>query len=284
MASNLRRHQRWRTCSQAKAPRPCGDLSQSTLPSRLRRSIAGLVQGSVRRPEKGFQHPDLDKAWAEYDASVEAVAELVEGFLRSQFEAATEAGDLDSALRWRAANEQFKSDGTVPEGVDNPKTGPASAPREGAVPVASRIKQANERLEKAYESVEKALVKTVELEKAKTARRERIALLAEPRRVPEARAGRDALEGKWVYEGWDGFVANVEIRKNGSVIWRVGDSVDSKWLTRLDDTTFLISDERGKKGRDGWVVVRLTGGDKKVCICDDWNSGEFYAVLKKIRD
>jgi tetratricopeptide (TPR) repeat protein len=119
--------------------------------------------GTVARPADGVQHPDLDKAWAEYDAAVTKAAEGIQAAINKQFDAATTKGDLDAAEKWQAALEKFEKAGEVPAESET-KAAVSSA--------ASEYKKAREELSKAYETVVKALTMDKKIAEAKAARDE----------------------------------------------------------------------------------------------------------------
>jgi hypothetical protein len=119
--------------------------------------------GTVVRPQDGVQHPDLDKAWAEYDAVVTKAAEGIKAAITKQFDASTAKGDLDAAEKWQAAMEKFEKAGEVP----------AETEVKAAVSVAvADYKKAKEALDKAYEAVVKALTVEKNIADAKAARDE----------------------------------------------------------------------------------------------------------------
>jgi hypothetical protein len=142
----------------------------------------GRLQGTLVRPQGGVQHPDLDKAWSEYDKQMQAVAEAIERAIDKEFNAAVEAGDLDAALKWKTAGERFQKEGRIPEGLDdeNAKGKPKSKPQKPEVSPQSQIVEAQKQLATAYEAVEKGLVRSRELEKAKQVRAESVAGFGQP--------------------------------------------------------------------------------------------------------
>ena len=135
---------------------------------------AERIQGAVVRPKVGVQHPDLDEAWAKYVAQIEAVAKLVEEAIKRELNAAAAAGDLDATLKWKTAGEQFQKNGRIPEGLDGQK--PQGRPKPRPPSPQWLVVEAQGRLAKAYEAVEKELVKSLDLEKAKQVRSERESL------------------------------------------------------------------------------------------------------------
>ena len=119
--------------------------------------------GPLARPNDGVQHPDLDKAWAEYDAVVAKAGEGIKAAITKQFDAATAKGDLDAAEKWQSSLEKFEKAGEVPS------EGEAKAAVSAAV---ADYKRAKEELSKAYEFVVKALTMEKKIEEAKLARDE----------------------------------------------------------------------------------------------------------------
>jgi hypothetical protein len=139
---------------------------------------AGRIHGAIARPKDGVQHPDIDAAWAEYDKQIETAAQAIEQAIEKELNAAAAAGDLDAALIWKTAGEQFRKDGRIPEGLDGQKPQGRSKPRPAKSESSpqSLVVDAQGRLARAYEAVEKELVKSLDLEKAKQVRSERESL------------------------------------------------------------------------------------------------------------
>lgn len=155
------------------AQQPTGTTTLEDMASTAESSEAGGQHAAVRpqgtfvRPRNGVQHPDLDKAWAEYDAAVANVAESIKASIAKQFDAATDKGDLDAAEKWQAALENFEKDGELPTENDT------KAAVSGAV---ADYKKAKDELAKAYEPVVKALTKEKKIAEAKVARSELAAI------------------------------------------------------------------------------------------------------------
>ncbi len=141
---------------------------------------SGRIQGAVARPRDGVQHPDLDKAWAEYDEQIETAAKAIEQAIEKQLNAAAASGDLDAALKWKRAGEQFQKDGQIPEVLDGsmPQGRPKPRPTKPETSPQSLVAEAQARLAKTYEAVEKQLVKSLDLDRAKQVRSERDCFLA----------------------------------------------------------------------------------------------------------
>ena len=119
--------------------------------------------GTVTRPKDGVNHPDLDKAWADYDAVVTKAAEGIRAAIAKQFDAATAKGDLDAAEKWQNALEKFEKAGELP------------ADKEAKAAVSAAVvdyKKAREELTKAYGTVVKALTVEKRIAEAKAVRRE----------------------------------------------------------------------------------------------------------------
>lgn len=138
----------------------------------------GRIQGAVARPKNGVQHPDLDAAWREYVKQIEEAAKEIEEAIETELSKVAAAGDLDAALKWKTAGEQFKKDGRIPEGLDGqkPQGRPRARPTNLDPSPQSRVVEAQERLAAAYVTVEKGLVKNLDLETAKQVRSERESL------------------------------------------------------------------------------------------------------------
>jgi len=135
--------------------------------------------GTLTRPKDGVQHPDLDKAWAEYDASVSKVTASIKAATTKQFDAAAAKGDLDTAEKWQATLEKFE------------KTGELPTEKETKMAVSAAVveyKKAKEELGTAYESVVKALTMEKKIAEAKAVRGEHTTLdtmASVPKRVLE---------------------------------------------------------------------------------------------------
>jgi tetratricopeptide (TPR) repeat protein len=188
--------------------------------------------GTVARPKDGVKHPDLDKAWADYDTVVAKAAESIKAAISKQFDAAAGKGDLDAAEKWQAALEKFEKAGEVP----------AEAETKAAVSAAvADYKKAKEELGRAYESVVKALTTEKKIAEAKDVRDEILRLTPKEFGKQQAKAaGRTLLQetarhfvGRWRNQ----FGQIVEIRDDGTVIVK-GDSRDpwsGKWHLDVND-------------------------------------------------
>jgi tetratricopeptide (TPR) repeat protein len=198
----------------------------------------GRIQGAVTRPKDGVQHPDLDKAWAEYDAVVAKAAEGIKAAINKQFDAATAKGDLDAAEKWQAALEKFEQAGEVP----------ADTATKAAVGAAvAEYKKATDQLSKAYEAVVKTLTIEKKIAEAKTVRGEGVAVIGvqahQDAGKKEQKLNDDVATriltlfiGRWRFEN-----GNVEEIAPGGVYLINGNPLDpwgGRW--RLD-----LSDPRG---------------------------------------
>lgn len=119
--------------------------------------------GTLTRPKDGVQHPDLDKAWEEYEAAVFEAAEGIRTAIAKQFDAATEKGDLDAAEKWQAAAEQFEKAGALPNATE------LKTPVNTAV---GDYRKAKDQLVKTYDAVVKALTMDKDIQFAKRVREE----------------------------------------------------------------------------------------------------------------
>ena len=119
--------------------------------------------GTVTRPKDGVKHPDLDKAWIDYDVAVGKAAESIKAAINKQFDAATAKGDLDAAEKWQNALEKFEKAGVVPMEKET----------ETAVSDAiADFTKAKEELTKVYEAMVKALTMEKRIDEAKAVRGE----------------------------------------------------------------------------------------------------------------
>ncbi len=117
--------------------------------------------GTLVRPEDDVRHPDLDKAWAEYDAAVAKAAERIKAAIAKQFNAAVAKGDLDTAEKCQAILKKFEKAGEMPTSTE------AKAAVNAAV---ADFKKAKDKLAAAYESVVKGLTMEKKIAEAKAVR------------------------------------------------------------------------------------------------------------------
>jgi len=111
------------------------------------------LQGTLLRPTAGHQHPDLNKTWADYEATIKDAEGPVRDALAKLFDAAADKGDLDTAEKWQQALDAFDKSGELPTDKDA-KAAVTNFQRE--------MKTARDNLGKSYQ----ALVKTLTSEKA----------------------------------------------------------------------------------------------------------------------
>jgi hypothetical protein len=119
--------------------------------------------GTVTRPKDGVEHPDLEKAWATYDAKVKKAAEAIRAAITKQVEAASDKGDLAGVEKLQAISEKFDKDGEVPSQPDL-KAGVRA-------PVAD-YKKAKDELASAYKDVVARLTMEKKIPLAKAVRDE----------------------------------------------------------------------------------------------------------------
>jgi hypothetical protein len=188
------------------------DAEQSAAPAEANGIDAGpkRPEGTVSRPKDGVQHPDLDKAWADYDAAVAKAAERIKAAISKQFDAATAKGDLDPAEKWQLALEKFEKAGEVPADTE------ARAAVNAAV---ADYNKAKDKLFEAYEDVVKSLTMEKKIAEAKAARNEKATLgkvleafigVAAGRRTPKSSKMNEATRrqkilaafiGSWINDG-----------------------------------------------------------------------------------
>ena len=114
--------------------------------------------GTVTRPRDGVQHPDLDKAWADYDLAVANATESIKVAIAKRFEAATNKGDLEAAEKFQAALEKFESLGELPAGTEL---------KAAVVAAVADFKEASGSLSKTYADVKRSLTKEKDLTTAR---------------------------------------------------------------------------------------------------------------------
>ena len=141
--------------------------------------------GTVARPKDGVQHPDLDKAWADYDAAIAKVADSIRAAIAEQFDAATAKGDLDAAEKWQAALEKFEKAGEVPA---------ESETKAVLIAAVADYKKAKKELSTVYEAVVKSLTIEKKITEAKDVRGELVGLNKSEAVAPKP----TEVEGKWI--------------------------------------------------------------------------------------
>lgn len=116
--------------------------------------------GTLARPKDGVQHPNLDKAWTEYDAAVAKAAEGIRAAITKQFDRAAEDGKLELAEKWQAIGAAFEKEGALPKEKESEKE---------VKNASEAFARASESLKKAYEQVKKALTMDKKLAEARAA-------------------------------------------------------------------------------------------------------------------
>ncbi len=124
-------------------------------------------KGALARPKNGVQHPDLDQAWAEYDAVVSKATQSIRASVTKQFDAAVEKGDLDTAEKWQGALAKLEKDGEIPTTTET-KTAVSAA--------ATGFKKGKDELTKAYDVVVKTLTMQKKITEAMAVRNEKRSL------------------------------------------------------------------------------------------------------------
>lgn len=208
--------------------------------------------GTVARLRNGVQHPDLDKAWADYDAAVAKVTEEMRAAINKQFDAATAKGDLDAAEKWQVIGEKFEKAGELPAEKE------IKAAVSGAL---AELKKAGDELTKAYEDVVKALTIEKKIADAKAVRDElRLTSVGNtpalkphaPAQAKQKNAPAEAMPtivGKWE---WDGRV--LAFLPDGTT------NEGHRW--RYDKATGLYSfswNALGELSKDGRSLTELFG-------------------------
>jgi len=205
--------------------------------------------GTVARPKNGVRHPDLDKAWAEYDSIVAKVTEDVSAAINREYQSAVNKGDLDTAEKWERVAKKFSSEGECQLEKELGAIGKKSA---------LKLKSAHTALEKAYDSVVKALTIEKKITQAKAAKSEFAGLASAVQETAKARE-QAAVFAKFVavWRWPDG--GTEEIRADGAWITR-GDPNDrwsGKWVVDPQDPKGLCVVRTTNGGRKGPVTQRF---------------------------
>jgi hypothetical protein len=196
----------------AQQPPGAATLETSVSGDDSKAKTAGTVRpaGTLVRPQDGVQHPDLDKAWTEYDAAVAKVTESIKAIIAKQFDAATEKGDLDAAEKWQVIGENFAESGKLPTATETKATVSAAV---------AEYKKAREELTNAYEAVVKVVTTEKKIKDARAVKNE----LAELLSGTQAQAALEAvflsdLQERDVFVGHGAFGKNEDLGYQGFAI------------------------------------------------------------------
>jgi hypothetical protein len=211
--------------------------------------------GTLFRPKDGVQHPDLDKAWAEYDGVVTKAAEGIKAAITKQFDAATAKGDLDAAEKWQVIGEKFEKSGELPTETET----------KAAVSTAvADYKKAKEELAKAYEAVVKALTMEKKIVEAKAARDEARGIEGglgslEDTRVAGERAGEQrAIKWSVLFRSRNPAHWNRKIDSEGSFAIPLKDAPAGVRYLRLkresNDSVVIVGITNEQLGADGAIA------------------------------
>jgi len=137
--------------------------SKAVMPAAQVEPLIVRPRVTLVRPKDGVRHPDLDKAWLEYDAAIATATEGIKDAINKRLDAAVAKGDLDDAKKWQAALGELEGTG-VP---------PACAETKSAVSAAiTRYAKASSELTEAYQAVVVKLTMDNELVAAESVRDE----------------------------------------------------------------------------------------------------------------
>lgn len=223
--------------------------------------------GTVARPKDGVKHPDLDKAWADYDAAVEKAAEGIRAAIAKQFDVATSKGDLDAAEKWQKAQGKFERAGEVPADTDT---------RSAVTSAFADYKRAKDELLKTYESVVKSLTMEKNIAQAKVVRDESRRLSESgPATVAVRKPAAHDIEGVW---RWGKHA--MAFYPNGTAKEffpdKGGNPLSGRWNAAAEKEVNLLLD-------NGYVVdCVLAGGDSMVASCQSPEARKHEVLAKKI--
>lgn len=222
--------------------------------------------GTVTRPKDGVQHPDLDKAWADYDAAVLKVTESLKAAIAKQFDAATAKGDLDAAEKWQKAQEKFERAGEVPAETDT-KSAVTSA--------VADYKRAKDEILKAYESVVKSLTMEKNIVQAKVVRDESRRLSESgPVPVPVPKPVAHVVEGVWRW-GKHAMVFYPNGTAKEFFPDKGGNPTSGRWNAAAEKEVSLRLD-------NGYVVACALAGDSMIASCQSPEGRKHDVVAKKL--
>ena len=212
--------------------------------------------GTVIRAKDGVQHPDLDKAWADYDAAVAKASKGIQAAIAKQFDAAAAKGDLDAADKWQEIGEKFEKAGELPAEKET-KTAVSDA--------IADFKKAHEKLTKAYEDAVKTLTMEKKIADAKAVRNESLLIAASPsgsetpqaattrnRKQPEAKTTKvPSMKGAWLLSNG---TTHVITQRDNNIGWAGQDNGFTYVVTcEWDGERFVGVCQRTNK-RDGCVT------------------------------
>lgn len=205
--------------------------------------------GTVARPKNGVRHPDLDKAWAEYESIVAKVTEDVAAAIKKEFQAAVTKGDLDTAEKWEGVAKKFASDG------DCQLEEALGAIGKRAV---LKLRSAHVALEKAYDSVVRALTMEKKIAQAKAAKSEFLALASTAQAAVKAKENQKAAARFIGFWCWPEGITE-EVRADGAWISRgdPNDQYSGKWVLDLQDP-------------NGPCVIRTINGGRRGPKTERW--------------
>jgi hypothetical protein len=133
--------------------------------------------GVLARLNDGAQHPDLDKAWSDYEVATAKVTETIRSAINKQFDAAAAKGDLDAAEKWQDLLHNFEKVGELPT-VNETKA--------VVITALADYKKARDELAKAYEAVVKTLTTERRITEAKEVRDEWLSMAKQSESDAEA--------------------------------------------------------------------------------------------------
>jgi hypothetical protein len=223
--------------------------------------------GIVTRPKDGVQHPDLDKAWVDYEAAVAKVGEGIRAAIAKQFDAAATKGDLDAAEKWQKAQERFESSGEVPAETDLKSAVSSSV---------ADYKRAKDELTKAYDALVKSLTMEKNIVQAKVVRDEMRRLSeSRPAPVPSPKPVAHSVEGVWRW-GRHAMVFYPNGTAKEFFPDKGGNPLGGRWNAAAEKEVNLRLD-------NGYVVAcALAGGDSMVASCQSPEGRKHEVLAKKV--
>lgn len=193
---------------------PTAQTPASTPPTGAAAGVPKRPAGTAVRPQGGIQHPDLDKAWADYEAAIAKTSGGIKAAIDKQFDTVTAKGDLDAAEKWDAIRRNFETRGSIPDETET----------KAAVEAAQKSLASSRReLHEAYTELTKTLTQARKLVEAREVANEGRAIAGD---AQPAVAKPDPVVGKWRWSVNGKELPGAEFEPEGKIAGRP----DSSWL------------------------------------------------------
>jgi hypothetical protein len=145
-------------------------------------------RGTLTRPVAGVRHPDLDQAWATYDAALAKGLAPINEAISRQFDVAAASGNLDNAEKCQRVLTEFERTGVLPQ-----DTRLMSMLAEAI----ADLKDEHAKLQVAYEGATSALTRQKKLVEARAVRDEWAGLATSLHATSQSAAGQSGIPLVW---------------------------------------------------------------------------------------